>query len=242
MIFFSAFAAGIFILLFFVPAPYGKYIRDNWGPNINNKLGWFIMELPTVIIYILFFLLGYRKTELVAVVFLCIWLLHYMQRTFIFPFLIRGKNVMPITIILFGLIFNSINPYLQSRWINTLSTAYTTDWLLSPFFVIGLLIFFSGFVINLHSDHIIRNLRHPGESEYKIPYGGVYRWVSCPNYLGEITEWTGWALMTFSFPGLIFASWTFANLAPRARSNHKWYLESFPDYPENRKALIPYLF
>jgi len=39
--------------------------------------------------------------------------------------------------------------------------------------------------------------------------------------------------------GLAFAVWTIANLAPRARSNHKWYRETFPDYPENRKALLP---
>ncbi|MHA1318096.1 MAG: hypothetical protein ACTSQ6_11365, partial [Candidatus Heimdallarchaeaceae archaeon] len=60
--------------------------------------------------------------------------------------------------------------------------------------------------------------------------------------LGEITEWVGWAIMTFSIPGLVFAFWTIANLAPRARSNHKWYLENFPDYPKNRKALIPFIY
>jgi 3-oxo-5-alpha-steroid 4-dehydrogenase 1 len=30
-----------------------------------------------------------------------------------------------------------------------------------------------------------------------------------------------------------------ANLIPRARSNHKWYLENFSDYPSERKALVP---
>jgi 3-oxo-5-alpha-steroid 4-dehydrogenase 1 len=33
--------------------------------------------------------------------------------------------------------------------------------------------------------------------------------------------------------------WTFANLAPRAWSHHKWYHEKFSDYPLDRKALIP---
>jgi protein-S-isoprenylcysteine O-methyltransferase Ste14 len=169
-------------------------------------------------------------------------MVHYGQRTFIFPLLIKGKQPMPISIIIFGILFNGINTYLQGRWIYTFSPPYLVNWLFSPLFIIGLIIFLSGFIINLHSDHIIRNLRKTGETEYKIPYGGMFRWVSCPSYLGEITEWTGWAIITWSLPGLVFAGWTFANLFPRARSHHKWYLETFPDYPKRRKALIPYIF
>jgi 3-oxo-5-alpha-steroid 4-dehydrogenase 1 len=94
----------------------------------------------------------------------------------------------------------------------------------------------------MHSDNIIRNLRVPGENEHKIPYSGMFRFVSCPSYLGEITEWAGWATMTWSFPGLLFVAWTFANLAPRARSTHQWYQKKFPNYPKNRKALIPFIY
>ena len=50
MIFFSVVGIGVFILLFFVSAPYGQHIRKGWGPNLNNKLGWFIMEIPTVLL------------------------------------------------------------------------------------------------------------------------------------------------------------------------------------------------
>ncbi|HDZ16835.1 MAG TPA: hypothetical protein ENH75_01000 [archaeon] len=31
-------------------------------------------------------------------------------------------------------------------------------------------------------------------------------------------------------------------IAPRARSNHLWYDETFPDYPKSRKALILFIF
>ena len=63
-----------------------------------------------------------------------------------------------------------------------------------------------------------------------------------PNYLGEIVVWSGWALATWSLPGLAFAVWTIANLAPRARSHHTWYQETFPDYPAERKALVPWMW
>jgi 3-oxo-5-alpha-steroid 4-dehydrogenase 1 len=231
-----------FIILLFITAGYGQHFNRKWGPTINNKLGWFIMEVPTVIIYFIYYLLGIRQFEIVPFLFMVIWMLHYSQRTFIFPLLIRGKQPMPITIILMGIIFNGINSYLQARWIYYYSPSYPITWLFNPFFIFGILTFFSGFLINLHSDHIIRNLRQLGETEYKIPYGGLFKYVSSPTYFGEITEWVGWAIMTWSFPGLIFAVWTFANLAPRARSNHLWYLKTFTNYPKNRKALIPFIF
>ena len=40
---------------------------------------------------------------------------------------------------------------------------------------------------------------------------GVHRYVRHPNYLGEIVQWTGWAIMTWSLAGLAFA------LFPRQR-------------------------
>ena len=242
MLIFGITAIGVFILLFFVTAPYGLHFRKNWGPSIGNKLGWFIMEVPTVIIYLWLFLIGDRQTNIVAIIFLAVWMLHYGQRTFIFPLLIRGVTQMPIAIIVFGMTFNGINTYLQARWINTLSDPYPINWFLSPMFLIGMVVFIVGFIMNMQSDNIIRNLRVPGKKEYKIPYGGMFRYVSCPSYLGEITEWAGWATMTWSFPGLLFVAWTFANLAPRARSIHQWYHQKFPDYPENRKALIPFIY
>jgi steroid 5-alpha-reductase/3-oxo-5-alpha-steroid 4-dehydrogenase 1 len=54
-------------------------------------------------------------------------------------------------------------------------------------------------------------------------------------------EWIGFALMTWCLPGLAFSVWTIANLAPRAWAHHRWYQDAFPDYPKERKALIPYI-
>jgi steroid 5-alpha reductase family enzyme len=99
-----------------------------------------------------------------------------------------------------------------------------------------------GYLINRQADHTLHNLREPGEAGYRIPEGGLYRWISCPNYLGEIVEWFGWAIATWSLPGLAFAVWATANLAPRAWANHRWYHEQFPDYPSGRRALVPGLW
>ena len=107
-------------------------------------------------------------------------------------------------------------------------------------FIVGLILFMCGAGINLLSDNILLKLKKEGDS-YKIPCGFLYKHISCPNYFGEIVEWTGFAIMTWSVPGLIFALWTFFNLVPRAISHHKWYKSNFNNYPKNRKAIIPFI-
>lgn len=102
--------------------------------------------------------------------------------------------------------------------------------------------FVTGWLINLRADARLRNLRRPGETGYRIPRGGMHEHVSSPNYLGEILEWRGWAVATWSLAGLAFACFTIANLAPCAVTNHRWYQERFPDYPKSRRALIPFVF
>jgi len=241
-------ALAIFILLLYISAPYGRHIRKGWGPSIQSKWGWIIMESPTVIVVSVLYALSDYKLELVPIVFLVLWLLHYVQRDLIFPFFLRTKKRMPVLIMLFGLIFNFSNSYLQARWIfhfareTGIGPQYNDNWLLSAQFIAGVIIFILGYIINRHSDVILRDLRKPGENGYKIPFGGMYKFISSPNYFGEILIWVGWALMVWNWAGLLFAFWTMANLVPRAISHHKWYKETFEDYPEKRKAIIPYLF
>ncbi|HMX84253.1 MAG TPA: 3-oxo-5-alpha-steroid 4-dehydrogenase, partial [Saprospiraceae bacterium] len=119
---------------------------------------------------------------------------------------------------------------------------YENQWLTSPEFIIGTLIFVTGLIINWRSDALLIGLRKQDETGYKIPYGGLFKYVSCPNLLGETIEWGGFAILTWSLPGLAFFVWTFANLIPRAIAHHRWYKQHFSDYPEGRKAVIPFLW
>jgi 3-oxo-5-alpha-steroid 4-dehydrogenase 1 len=77
---------------------------------------------------------------------------------------------------------------------------------------------------------------------YKIPYGGLFEYVSAANLAAEILEWFGFAIACWSLPALTFACFTFFNTAPRGRSHHKWYIEKFEEYPKNRKAVIPFIW
>ena len=242
--------AAVFILspivagmLFFISAPYGRYARPKWGFMIPRRWAWVIMETPAVVVPLYYFVVSDRRAQLVPIIFFMLWQAHYFWRSYIFPFRLRVKKGAgdPITIILFAFIFTSSNGYLQGRWLFHLGPELGVEWLYDPRFIIGLLLFVGGYFINHQSDEILRNLRKPGETGYKVPHGGAYRWVTCPNYLGELIEWIGWAILTWSWAGVAFAVWTAANLLPRALEHHKWYHETFDDYPKERKALIPYL-
>jgi len=235
-------AAVTFCALFFITAPYGRFTREGWGPKINRIWGWIVMEMPSPLLMIVFFILGGRFSDPVPIVFLLLWEGHYIYRTFLFPFRMRGdRRHMTLLTVLLGVLFNLGNGYLNGAWLFVLSPDYTLGWFKDPRFIAGILLFLTGLAIHVHSDNILRSLRAPGESGYKVPQGGLFTHVSSANYFGEILEWAGWAIATWSPAGLVFFIWTAANLVPRAWSNHRWYRSHFPDYPMERKALIPFV-
>lgn len=222
----------------FITAPYGRHGRSGWGPTVSSRVGWLVMESVSPLVFLGVYLTGSHRADVVPLVFLGLWQLHYVQRAFVYPFLIRAGARMPLSIVAMAIAFNLLNASINARWVGHLGR-YPVSWLYDPRMLAGVLLFLGGLAVNLNSDRILRRLRRPGESGYRIPHGGAYRWVSSPNYLGEMVEWFGWALATWSLPGLAFALYTVANLAPRAIDNHRWYRNQFPDYPPERRALLP---
>ena len=236
-------AISVFLFLLRFTAPYGRYGRSGWGPLIENKKGWLIMESTAPLVFFAGFAVGNYTNTITAIIFLALWEFHYVYRDFIYPFGLLGtKRHMPIVVISSGMFFNAVNGYINSRYIFTFSGGYSNEWITDNRFIVGVTLFIAGLLINRQADHTLRSLRSRGETEYNIPYGKLYRWVSCPNYLGEIMTWIGWAVATWSWAGLSFALWTIANLVPRARAHHAWYNQQFSHYPQKRKALLPILW
>lgn len=234
-------AACVFGVLFFITAPYGRHERKGWGPLVPNYIGWIIMEAPAALVIAACFALRSPPSP-GAWVFLALWELHYINRAFVFPFRTPGRSKpMPLVVALMGLVFCSFNGYLNGRSLTLFGPSYAMSYFTEPRAILGVAIFLCGWVINIQADEILIHLRKPGETGYKIPLGGMYRFISCPNYFGEILEWIGFAVAAGSPAAWSFAAWTAANLAPRAFTHHKWYRQMFPDYPKERKALIPFL-
>lgn len=135
-----------------------------------------------------------------------------------------------------------------------------------PSFWIGTGLWAAGFIGNVMHDEILFDIRRKAlqkkaddksddKPHYGIPNGYLYRFISYPNYFCEWVEWAGFALAasplpnlskglagftTASPPWLFFFAELFSML-PRAYRGHQWYHSKFPDYPKERKAVIPFL-
>lgn len=238
-------AGVVFGTLFFVTAPYGRHLRAGWGPQVPARLGWMAMEAPALLLVALGLALGSRPLDVYSLLLGAMFLGHYVNRTLVFPLrLPAASRPMPLSIVLSAVFFNLVNGSLQGLWLGELAPSPLPVRFTAPRIAIGVALFVAGAAINLHSDAILRRLRGRGSAagEYGLPQGGFFRFVSCPNYFGEIVEWTGYALAMGALPGFAFLAWTLANLVPRAREHHRWYRANFPVYPRRRRALVPFLF
>ena len=230
------------VQLWLTPA-YGRHQAANWGPGIGNRTGWVVMEIVSPLAFLVPFVATGMPGNWPVLIFLALWLAHYFQRAAIYPMTIRtrGKTI-PLVIVLSAIAFNTVNGWTNGYYLAQGWGSYGTDWLTDPRFITGVLLFLAGATINIRADRHLVALRDHGEPHaYVIPRGGLFRYVSCPNHMGEIVEWAGFALACWNPPALAFAIWTAANLGPRARAHHRWYRARFPDYPADRKAVIPFV-
>ncbi|XP_049592902.1 3-oxo-5-alpha-steroid 4-dehydrogenase 2b [Syngnathus scovelli] len=218
---------------------YGRHMEHTPHTRlVPASLAWFLQELPAILIPILLMLIPQKPNNVGKMLLLGTFCLHYFYRTFIYSLLIRGRSY-PLNVMLGAMMFTSANGFLQGHYL--LHCAQLDEWKTDCRLKIGLLLFYTGMAINLHSDYCLRNLRKNGEVIYKVPKGGLFEYVSAPNYFGEIIEWFGYAIATWGLPSLSFAVFTTCFIGPRAIYHHRFYKGKFKDYPKSRKALIPYL-
>jgi 3-oxo-5-alpha-steroid 4-dehydrogenase 1 len=138
-----------------------------------------------------------------------------------------------------------IQPQTKSNYIHPIVS--WTD----PSFIIGIAMFAVGLVSNICHDEVLYNLRRgkpnkEGEKHhYEIPRGYLYKYISYPNYFSEWIEFVGFALAACPrweyTPPWMFVVAEVMVMLPRAYKGHQWYKQKFPDYPKERKAIIPYV-
>lgn len=247
----SILAVIIFIAIQFITPAYGITFNPKWGVSIRSNVGWMVMESPVFISMLLLFLLSMKYEikpfNVVTFTIFLFFQVHYIERSFIFPLLMKGNSRMPISIIILGFFFNSCNAFMQGGWLFFFSPEgyYPLSWFWSWQFIVGTVLFITGMVINLHSDSIIRHLRkNKNDNNYYIPYGGFFKYVSSANYFGEILEWIGFAILSWSMAGVVFVLWSLANIVPRAAAVYKRYSLFFGEEftKLNRYKIFPFIY
>jgi 3-oxo-5-alpha-steroid 4-dehydrogenase 1 len=235
-------------------ATYGRYSSNvsarYYGPQINAKFAWFFQE-SCFLVAPLALLLGdgrffERRPACLASApnraLLFMFLGHYVYRSFVYPLRMRGGKPMPVGICALAATFGLYNGAIQGRAWTSIAVRTLEGPADTAAFALGAAVWAAGLGINYHSDGVLRELRKPGETGYKIPRGGAFELVSGANYFGEIVEWCGYALASRHVAGWAFAFFTFANTAPRAYHHHIWYRSKFEDYPKARRAVIPFVW
>lgn len=232
-------------------APYGRF-AINSGIELNPKIGWWLMEIMATISFIFFYPQGPNAFKPVPLIFASLYLIHYANRGWYFPFSLRvdpnSKSSFSILVVISGFFVTSLHGYLNAMWYSKYCTYLNYEWLTTPTCIFGLILYEVSFWSTIYCESIIRNLRdvNPSKSttqRYKIPKGFLFEYVTSAQYFTELLGFLGWAIMTWSPAGLFIFSISCANLIPRAIGTHKWYLEKFKDtYPKNRKILIPFIW
>ncbi len=215
---------------------------------MDGRLAWILQESPTLIVpaYLAFCTdIGPDITFSTANMFLLgLFIIHYIHRTLVFPLRMKKVKRCPVFIMFLALVFCLCNGYMQCHRLMA-GPVIPESRLKEPSFIFGIALFAFGMATNIHSDYTLISLRRaddPG-SKYKIPYGGMFTFISGANFFGEILEWAGFAIACGSLEAAAFAIFTASNIGPRAISHHDWYRKKFgKEYPSDRKALIPFLY
>ena len=235
----------------FVPTPYGRFADEKFGLSLDPRLGWFLMELPASLTFLYFYAQGPNTATPVALFTLFVWVVHYANRGFVMPALMRvprgQKSSFSLFVVAVGWAVTSLHGYLNGTWASDLAGREGWSWFGDPRFLVGVALYYTGLAINLHADHVVRTLRTRQEVEagakvYRIPRGGLFEYVSNPSYFSELLLWVGFALFTWSLAGVYILAISAANLVPRAIATDRWYRERFPDYPKERKILLPFVW
>ncbi len=245
-----AFVAWVAAAAWRFPAPYGRFAWQRFDVRIDSRLGWLLMELPSPVVFGWFFWAGPNQAELVPRLFLVVWMVHYANRALVFPLLQRvphgGRRNFNVAVVAFGWLATTLHGYLNGTYVSRWAEHLTPAWLTDPRFVAGIAVYAVSFVLTLHAERAIRRLRPRAELEagtrvYRIPRGGLFEYVTNAPYLTELCAWAGFALATWSLAGVFILTLTAANLVPRAFATDAWYRERFPEYPRERKVLIPFI-
>lgn len=230
-----------------ITAPYGKFASSSYGIDLDPRFGWWLMEIMATVSFSFFYIQGPNYSKPVPLFFAALFALHYANRGWLFPLSIRvapgTKTRFSFLVSFCGIFVTSLHGYLNAMWYSKFCTYLDADWLQSPVFLFGLVLYQVSFWSTVRCEHIIRNLRNnkaKNAPRYSIPRGFLFEYVTSPQYLTELLGFAGWAIMSWNPAGVVILLISMANLVPRAFDSHKWYRNKFEDYPKDRKALIPF--
>lgn len=225
------------------PLPYGKLSDGDGTCTIPIRPSWIaVYIIPGFFIFTITYFTGIHFDSPTNIVMYLLFTLHYLTRGIITPLISRySQNKITIWVPLAILLSNTYFHYIIAEFIG--SVEYCRGYYYDPRFILGVILFVVGFIINRAADTQLVFLRSSRKDhDYLVPKGVLYYFITCPNYFGEGLQWLGWAVLTWSLSGLVWWLFIEAFFLPRSRQAHTWYRNNFRSYPNRRKALLPFIY
>ncbi|KAI8098749.1 3-oxo-5-alpha-steroid 4-dehydrogenase-domain-containing protein [Halteromyces radiatus] len=211
-----------------------KFSKSN--TMVPSKYGMLVIYFPSMIlclIGVLWSLSQPRHVKLVAL----FSLLHFVKRIYEVLFIhhYSGQSLFKdnITIACSYAGFSIIQLYFTSSVPKSRVNQFEI--------LCGTLLYFFGEGLNHYHHLILADLRKDGSKEYKIPQGGLFNFIWCPHYLGEIIAFIAMSLLSQHISTLAFQSISILYLAVRAYNTRLWYEHKFGKIPK-KACLVPGLF
>jgi len=104
---------------------------------------------------------------------------------------------------------------------------------------------FCGFMLLNFMCHLrLKYMRRPGCNDFVIPHGGLFEYITCPNYFCEIMTWFGFNILTgFTPAGVAFNIVGTLQMIQWATQRRDKFIKLFGnEWPRNRYVLFPFIY
>ncbi|XP_076065394.1 3-oxo-5-alpha-steroid 4-dehydrogenase 1-like isoform X2 [Oratosquilla oratoria] len=120
-------------------APYGRYSNSRYGFSIPARLAWFVQECPSFLVPAVLVVWGRKRTyqSITNQISLGMFLMHYFQRSFIYPCLMKSSSPTPFGPFLFAFLTCLYNGVLHGMYFVNYQAYDDKEWLWKPTFWIG---------------------------------------------------------------------------------------------------------
>lgn len=218
-----------------------SYSKFNQKGDLDSQKGMFIIYFLPLLTYLYFYFKTPNLDSLYhQLIFLAVTL-HFAKRCLEVLFLHKySGKISLITTVFITWAYSSI-AYSIHESVNTLTRPEMLATGVNTSLYLGFAVFLLGQISNLYHHILLRKLRNEATKEYKIPEGGLFSYVNCPHYLSEIVAWIGIAIMTkyLIVFGLTFVMASY--LVGRSLNTTRWYKEKIPNFPSDRKSILPFV-
>ncbi|XP_049808716.1 polyprenol reductase isoform X2 [Schistocerca nitens] len=194
-----------------------------------------------------FYVFGAFFTSLIFVVVLRVYVFHGKPHPLLLALLdllgstSRRANVSPTSILLalFLLTLQSWHRFYETWFISIYSNSYINIY----HYIIGYGHYFGSVMAVLcESPGFINNQGQVVTTKHSIPYGGWFELVSSPHFLAEILMYMAISIiLRAANTWHVVFLWVLSNQVESGLLSHWWYKATFPNYPKERKAVIPYV-